>query len=65
MSIRLMVPHLQPYDKPPVVVADFLPPDVWHGSKYLSFGPDNKLYFGIGARRENCGCLRGGWAPQA
>lgn len=39
---------MQAYDKPPTILIDSLPPDDWHGSKYLRFGPDGKLYFAVG-----------------
>jgi glucose/arabinose dehydrogenase len=38
----------------PVVVTDALPTEAAHGSKYLSFGPDGRLYFGIGAPCDSC-----------
>ncbi len=38
----------------PVVVYDGLPRDAWHGWKYLRFGPDGFLYFGIGAPCNVC-----------
>ena len=38
----------------PVVVYDVLPKDAPHGWKYLSFGPDGKLYFNIGAPCNIC-----------
>lgn len=38
----------------PVVLTDTLPKDTSHGWKYLQFGPDNKLYFGIGAPCNVC-----------
>jgi glucose/arabinose dehydrogenase len=43
-------------DSPPAaqVVYDTLPKDVPHGWKYLSFGPDGKLYFNIGAPCNIC-----------
>jgi glucose/arabinose dehydrogenase len=43
-------------DNPPtaVVVYDLLPRDLPHGWKYLSFGPDGKLYFNIGAPCNIC-----------
>ena len=43
-------------DNPPAaqVVIDTLPKDVPHGWKYLSFGPDGKLYFNIGAPCNIC-----------
>jgi glucose/arabinose dehydrogenase len=43
-------------DNPPdaQVVYDLLPRDVPHGWKYLSFGPDGKLYFNIGAPCNIC-----------
>jgi glucose/arabinose dehydrogenase len=43
-------------DSPPAaqVVIDTLPKDLPHGWKYLSFGPDGKLYFNIGAPCNIC-----------
>jgi glucose/arabinose dehydrogenase len=43
-------------DSPPAaqVVIDTLPKDMPHGWKYLSFGPDGKLYFNIGAPCNIC-----------
>lgn len=38
----------------PVVVTDALPTESAHGSKYLAFGPDDRLYFGIGAPCDHC-----------
>src|SRR5213083_289756 len=38
----------------PKVVIDTLPKDLPHGWKYLSFGPDGKLYFNIGAPCNIC-----------
>lgn len=38
----------------PVVVLDTLPDEEHHGWKYLDFGPDNKLYFNIGAPCNIC-----------
>lgn len=38
----------------PVVVTDALPAEAAHGSKYLAFGPDGRLYFGIGAPCDHC-----------
>jgi glucose/arabinose dehydrogenase len=38
----------------PVVVLDGLPAERHHGWKYLRFGPDGKLYFGIGAPCNVC-----------
>ena len=38
----------------PVVVIDNLPKEQMHGWKYLDFGPDGKLYFGIGAPCNDC-----------
>ena len=43
-------------DSPPAaqVVYDILPRDAPHGWKYMSFGPDGKLYFNIGAPCNIC-----------
>ena len=43
-------------DSPPAaqVVIDTLPKDAPHGWKYLSFGPDGRLYFNIGAPCNIC-----------
>lgn len=38
----------------PVVLIDDLPKEQMHGWKYLDFGPDGKLYFGIGAPCNDC-----------
>ena len=38
----------------PVVLTDTLPREETHGSKYLAFGPDNRLYFGVGAPCDHC-----------
>jgi len=47
---------IQQLDDPPkpAVVFDKLPSDKHHGWKYLRFGPDNKLYFGVGAPCNIC-----------
>ena len=36
------------------VVTDALPKDEHHGWKYLKFGPDGQLYFGVGAPCDSC-----------
>lgn len=38
----------------PVVVTDALPNEAAHGSKYFALGPDQRLYFGIGAPCDHC-----------
>lgn len=38
----------------PEVVFDGFPTDLWHGWKYLRFGPDGKLYTGVGAPCNIC-----------
>lgn len=38
----------------PVVLIDTLPTEEHHGWKYLDFGPDGKLYFGVGAPCDIC-----------
>ena len=38
----------------PVVLTDSLPAEAAHGSKYFAFGPDNRLYFAIGAPCDHC-----------
>lgn len=38
----------------PVVLTDSLPREQMHGWKYLAFGPDDKLYFNIGAPCNDC-----------
>ena len=38
----------------PVVVYDKFPSDIHHGWKYLRFGPDGKLYTGVGAPCNIC-----------
>ncbi|WP_081646868.1 PQQ-dependent sugar dehydrogenase [Limisalsivibrio acetivorans] len=38
----------------PVVVYDELPNDDWHGWKYISFGPDGRLYIPVGAPCNVC-----------
>jgi len=38
----------------PVVIYDNLPSDEPHGWKYLAIGPDNKLYFNVGAPCNIC-----------
>ncbi|TYZ06871.1 sorbosone dehydrogenase family protein [Hymenobacter lutimineralis] len=38
----------------PVVVYDKLPNEEWHGFKYISFGPDGKLYVPVGAPCNVC-----------
>lgn len=38
----------------PVVVYDKLPSDRWHGWKFISFGPDGKLYVPVGAPCNVC-----------
>lgn len=38
----------------PVVVYDKLPTETHHGWKYMAFGPDDLLYFGIGAPCNIC-----------
>ncbi len=39
---------------PPVTVLDTLPNDRSHGGRYMRFGPDGWLYFGLGARCNIC-----------
>jgi glucose/arabinose dehydrogenase len=38
----------------PVVVADDFPTETHHGSKYIAFGPDDKLYVPVGAPCNIC-----------
>ncbi|MCB2409648.1 PQQ-dependent sugar dehydrogenase [Hymenobacter lucidus] len=38
----------------PVVVYNKLPNKDWHGYKYISFGPDGKLYIPVGAPCNSC-----------
>ena len=38
----------------PIVVYDQFPSDAHHGLRYISFGPDNKLYVGVGAPCNVC-----------
>ncbi len=38
----------------PVVVYDKFPEDKWHGWKFISFGPDGKLYVPVGAPCNVC-----------
>lgn len=38
----------------PEVVYDKFPTDTWHGWKYISFGPDGKLYVPVGAPCNVC-----------
>ncbi len=38
----------------PTVIYDDLPSDAAHGWKFLTVGPDNKLYFNVGAPCNNC-----------
>jgi len=38
----------------PIVLRDDLPTETWHGWKYLRFGPDGRIYFGIGAPCNVC-----------
>ena len=38
----------------PEVVYDKFPKDTWHGWKYISFGPDGKLYVPVGAPCNVC-----------
>ncbi|MEZ4827200.1 MAG: PQQ-dependent sugar dehydrogenase [Bacteroidia bacterium] len=38
----------------PVLVFDQLPDNVWHGWKYIAFGPDDKLYIPVGAPCNIC-----------
>src|SRR5260370_26128232 len=38
----------------PVVIYDDLPKDEAHGCKFLTIGPDNKLYFNVGAPCNIC-----------
>jgi glucose/arabinose dehydrogenase len=38
----------------PTVIYDDLPSDAPHGWKFLTVGPDNKLYFNIGAPCNIC-----------
>jgi glucose/arabinose dehydrogenase len=38
----------------PVVIYDDLPKDEAHGWKFLTIGPDNKLYFNVGAPCNIC-----------
>jgi glucose/arabinose dehydrogenase len=43
-------------DKPgkPVVVYDMLPSESHHGGRYIAFGPDQRLYVGVGAPCNVC-----------
>lgn len=41
-------------DAPYEVIYDQLPDETHHGWKYLNIGPDNKLYFGVGAPCNQC-----------
>lgn len=38
----------------PVVVFDKLPTDTHHGWRYIAFGPDKRLYVGVGAPCNSC-----------
>ncbi len=38
----------------PTVIYDQFPSDAHHGLRYISFGPDNKLYVGVGAPCNVC-----------
>lgn len=45
--------HLNKPPKP-VIITNTLPNDTYHGWRFLRFGPDKKLYFGIGAPCNTC-----------
>lgn len=45
--------HLSDPPKPSIVYDQF-PSDAHHGLRYISFGPDNKLYVGVGAPCNVC-----------
>ena len=49
-DITTLLPHVPVAD----VVTDTLPKDEHHGWKYLKFGPDEQLYFGVGAPCDSC-----------
>lgn len=39
---------------PPIVLNDQFPSDLWHGWKFIRFGPDGKLYVPVGAPCNVC-----------
>lgn len=53
LRFRNIGSHLQDPPKPEVVFDGF-PGDLWHGWKYLRFGPDGKLYTAVGAPCNIC-----------
>lgn len=53
LRFRNIGQHLADPPKPEVVT-DALPIDLWHGWKYLRVGPDDKLYFNVGAPCNVC-----------
>eukprot|EP01116_Phalansterium_solitarium_P020438 TRINITY_DN6027_c0_g2_i1.p1 TRINITY_DN6027_c0_g2~~TRINITY_DN6027_c0_g2_i1.p1 ORF type:complete len:742 (+),score=236.53 TRINITY_DN6027_c0_g2_i1:850-3075(+) len=40
----------------PVVVTTAFPNDIWHGWKFIKFGPDGMLYVPVGAPCNTCNC---------
>jgi glucose/arabinose dehydrogenase len=38
----------------PIIIKNILPSDTHHGWRYIKFGPDGKLYVGVGAPCNNC-----------
>ncbi|HZQ60432.1 MAG TPA: sorbosone dehydrogenase family protein [Casimicrobiaceae bacterium] len=53
----LRLPNVEPsLEHPPraEIVTDRLPKESWHGGRFIGFGPDGKLYVGVGAPCNVC-----------
>ena len=53
-SILDKMDNIEGYSEDPILVSDDFPSDRHHGWKYISFGPDGKLYIPVGAPCNIC-----------
>ena len=53
-SILDKMDNIKGYSEDPILVSDDFPSDRHHGWKYISFGPDGKLYIPVGAPCNIC-----------